>query len=216
MGKVVLFESRQPSEILINMTDAAVDCFDDIVKVAPFEELPDLRNTKIIFSVQLSASGYCPEIDAAMSTLWDRGRDALKGSSAMVIVHNDNDLFTKTYAQNLILHANMLGCNFTGRPYVEAVGNLSNLLTAQKTITKDLKDVAYTLCHDIAERLCNYEPVSIKRPKLAVLHSSNVDTSNTMRLWDMVSGHLDGVDVNVVHIENGTVKDCIGLSLIHI
>lgn len=210
MDTVYLLKSKNPSGMLQDMTNRATKCFDEVVDVNTLDELPDLRNKKIIFSVQLSNSGYCFEIDSVVDTLWERGKKSLEGSSAIVLINNDNDLFTKTYAQNLILHANMLGCNFIGRPFVEAVGNLSNMLVAQKTIPKDLIEVCLTLCEDISTRLRNYEKKCTSNPVITVLHSSNFETSNTLILWEMVKKHLKNIDINVLHIENGTVKDCIG------
>jgi multimeric flavodoxin WrbA len=51
-----------------------------------------------------------------------------------------------------------------------------------------------------------------KNPELLVLHSSNWGTSNTLMLWNEVKSNLKGINVNEIHIENGSVRDCIGCS----
>lgn len=47
-------------------------------------------------------------------------------------------------------------------------------------------------------------------PELLVLYSSNWDTSNTLMLWSRVKPLLNGVEIKEIHIENGSVRDCIG------
>ena len=205
-----LITAGKASPLLEKMTFAVTNSFESITKITNSEELPNLINKKILFSVQLNQAGFCPEMDHLLSSLWDRGEASLSGSTAIVLIHCESELFTKTYCQNLIFHANMLGCSFMGRPYVEAAGNLYNFSVAQKTIHKPLMDVCLTLCADLGVRFKNFDPQFIKNAKICVLHSSNFETSNTLMLWNLVYQHLQSLDIKVHHIENGTVKDCIG------
>ncbi len=203
----------KPSSLLKEMTVSVSKYFEEVVE-AGRESLPDLSNKKILFSVQLNQAGFCPEMDAVLFSLWDKGHKSLAGSSAIVLIHCDSELFTKTYCQNLIYHANMMGCSFMGRPFVEAAGNLYNLAVAQKTIKKPLMDVCFALCENLAKRFKSYSPRLIENPRICVLHSSNFETSNTLMLWNMVAEYLMPCIPKVLHIENGTVKDCIGCSYI--
>ncbi len=202
--------TNKPSPLLEKMTMAVMDSFGDIIEINNSKELPVLENRKILFSVQLNQGGFCPEMDEILSSLWARGPKSLSGTTAIILIHCDSELFTKTYCQNLILHANMLGCSFMGRPFVEAAGNLYNFTVAQKTIKKPLEDVCITLCWDLGSRFRDFYPQLIENPKICVLHSSNFDTSNTLMLWNLIHEHLKTFDIEVHHIENGTVKDCIG------
>lgn len=212
METLYVINPCESSELLGRMICSVTHTFSHIVNIRNIDEITDLRNKKILFCVQLNDAGFCPEMDHTLYRLWKMGDNSLRNSSGAVLIHCNNELFTKTYAQNLILHANMLGCCFMGRAYVEAAGSLLNLKVLQKTIQKPLKEVCLTLCSDLGERLMAYSPQLIINPKICVLHSSNFKTSNTLMLWEMVEKHLDGYDIEVHHIENGTIKDCIGCS----
>ena len=206
-----VISGKESSSLLKEMTISITKYFEDIVKI-DIKSIPDLTDKKILFSVQLNEAGFCPEMDNFLFSLWKKGYSSLSGSTAIVLVHCNSDLFTKTYCQNLIFHANMMGCSFMGRPFVEATGNLYNLKVAQKTINKPLKEVCLVLCEDLGKRFKSFFPQIIDNPKICVLHSSSFETSNTLMLWNMVAEHLESFHPKVLHIENGTVKDCIGCS----
>lgn len=173
--------------------------------------LPDLRNKKIVFTAELDKSGFSINLSKIINELYDKGLDSLYGSTGAALIHSNGELFTKTAAQNIIFHANSLGCRFPGRPIVEATGSLNNLRTLQKITNKSLEDTCIEACYNLGDRLIKYSPQqTYKKPKLLVLHSSNRNTSNTMRLWDMVKKHLKDIDINEIHIANGTIHDCIG------
>lgn len=212
METLYIINPCKASDLLKQMVQAVSSSFDEVSEVKSLSDVEDFSNKKILFSVQLNEAGYCPEMDDILYKLWCTGKDSLLGSSAAVVIHCPSELFTKTYAQNVILHANMLGCGFMGRPIVEATANLCNFLVLQKTIPKPLDEVCLTLCEDLGQRLRTYHPSLIQNPKIAVLHSSNFKTSNTFMLWKMVESHLKNFDISIHHIENGAVKDCIGCS----
>lgn len=212
METLYIINPCKSSPFLEEMAGAVSHCFDKIVSIKSISDIKDFKNKKILFSIQLNEVGFCPEMDQFMYDLWHKGNDSLIGSSGILLIHCHNELFTKTYAQNIILHANMLGCSFMGRPIVEATTNLRNFLVLQNTIPKPLKEICLSLCKDLGTRLKTSNPILIKNPKIAVLHSSNFKTSNTLMLWNMIKKHLHGYDISVHHIENGAVKDCIGCS----
>ncbi len=212
METLYIINPCKTSSLLNRMVQAVSSSFSNIEEVSSLSDTKDLRNKKILFSVQLNEAGFCTEMDKFLCKLWSKDKDSLVGSSAVIVIHCSNELFTKTYAQNVILHANMLGCSFMGRPLVEATASLSNFLVLQKTISKPLDQVCITLCEDLGARFRLFNPKLIDHPKIAVLHSSNFKTSNTMMLWKMVEEQLEGYNISRHHIENGAVKDCIGCS----
>jgi len=60
------------------------------------------------------------------------------------------------------------------------------------------------------EFLLNYNPKIIEKPKLLVLHASNYQTSNSLKLWNMIKDNITDIEISEIHIENGTVRDCKG------
>ncbi|RKD29142.1 flavodoxin family protein [Thermohalobacter berrensis] len=209
MKNTYLIMPENPSLLLYKMVKATTSNTNTIL-IKNVNNLPDLRNKKIVFAVQLNNAGFNIELSKIFTKLWNRGKDALSGSTGVVLTHSHNELFTKTSAQNIIFHANQLGCRFPGRPLVEATGSLCNLLTMQKVVNKPLENVCLKMCESLGKRLIKDNPKLLKNPKILVLHSSNHKTSNTLMLWDMVKKHLRGYQISEIHIENGTVRDCIG------
>lgn len=175
-------------------------------------DIPDLRNKRILFAAELDETGISIPMLQIMSELYRRGKDSLYGSTAVVLVHSNNQLYTKDAAQNIIFLANGLGCRFPGNPLVEATADLSNLLTWQKKIRMPLKDICLNLCTSLGKRLLKDNPVQVKNPKILALHSSSHKTSNTLMLWHMAKSHLCKHEIMELHVENGTVLDCKGCS----
>jgi multimeric flavodoxin WrbA len=213
MNEIYLIIPEEPSDILLKMIKAATEVF-PVHVIKDIENLPNLQRKKILFAVELNNAGFNINLAKMLSMLWDRGKDALYGSTAAILIHSNSELYTKTIAQDIIFRCNLLGCRFPGRPIVEATGSLRNLLTMQKVIKKPLEEVCYICCKKLGQRLMNDNPQHVKKPKLLVLHASNRKTSNTLMLWDMIEEYLLDSDFNFnlkeIHIENGNVRDCIG------
>ncbi len=171
--------------------------------------MPDLRNKRIIFAIELPITGESSNLNNIFQKLFLRGNDALYGSSAIVLIHSNYQLFTKTAAQSIIFKANLLGCRFVGRPMVEATGNLDNLIPLKKVYNMDLEEICLYQCRELGERFVNDKVSNIKNPKLLALHSSNRATSNTLTLWDMVKSNLD-MEIQEINIGNGNIVDCKG------
>ena len=129
-------------------------------------DLPDLRNKKIIFAVELPITGESSNLNNIFHQLFLRGKDALYGSSAIILVHSNYQLFTKTAAQSIIFKANLLGCRFVGRPIVEATGNLDNFIPLKKVYSMDLEEICLYQCRELGERLINDNIYNIKNPKV--------------------------------------------------
>ncbi|QXM06165.1 flavodoxin family protein [Crassaminicella indica] len=203
-----------PGEIsnsLYKMVKAATSHIDTTTIKSP-HELPDLRNKKILFIVQLNELGYNHAFFEMLSALYHKGIDALFGATAGMIIHSPNELYTKSSARNIIFLANQLGCRFIGHPMIEATGSFNNFRTWQKTYNLSLEEICHKLCKKLVDRLIKDSPVLITKPKILALHSSSYKTSNTLMLWSMVKKHLATYEIKELHVENGTVKDCIGCS----
>ena len=174
--------------------------------------LPDLKGKRIVICVEISLAGYCIPIYEIVEKLQHRGCDSLKDSSAILLVHSSNELYTKSTAASLIFLLNQLGCRFPGHPVVEATGSLLNFSTWQKTKNKSLEDICLELCSTCGERFEAYSPAIIKNPRILALHSSYSETSNTLALWHMLKGNLNNCRIKEAHLENGKILDCTGCS----
>lgn len=176
------------------------------------DELRDLRNRKLVLAVELDPAGNSPETYGFISRLSQSDPYALSASSAMLLIHSPNELNTKSNAANILFQLNQLGCRFFGHPVVEATGSLHNFLTWQKTIDRPLEDICSEICRSSASLFLNSTSPKHDKPNILVLHSSAMETSNTLALWGMVKKHLYGCDIAEFHVENGKVLDCIGCS----
>jgi len=201
----------EPSHQLEKMVAAAMKNKDHVV-IRYFKDLPDLRNKKILFAIELDSIGINIPLMEMMSELASRGNDSLIGSTGALIVHSNTELYTKSKAANLIFLANQLGCSFIGHPLIEATGELKNFKTWQKNMDLTLEEISLELSNRLANRLLKHNLTKIRKPKLAYLHSSSRATSNTLSLWQMVESNLDGLDIQELYIENGSVFDCFGCS----
>ncbi|MFT9493909.1 flavodoxin family protein [Anaerosolibacter sp.] len=211
MSRAYVIMPGEGSDFLQKMVGAATGGAETIV-IRDAKEIPDLRNEKIIFAIELNGAGYNIALFEILSVLWDRGMDALLGAQGVVMIHCEQELFTRSVAQNVIFTANQMGCRFQGHPLVEATGNLANLRTWQKTLHKSLEEVCLELCGRLGKALMEDHPLKIERPKIVVLHASAHNTSNTLDLWNMVKEYLEGQDIQELHVENGTIVDCKGCS----
>ena len=211
MSEITLIIPEKPSDILSNMVKFTIEN-SDIQIINSSQNLPTLKNRKILFAVELNKAGYNIELFKIFTELYNRGNDSLSGSTGVLLIHSDCDLFTKTMAQDIIFRANQLGCSFPGKPMVELIGSMRNLLTMQKVTKKTLEETSYICSKTLGKRLISDNPKLLHDPKLLVLHASSRKTSNTLMLWDMISKHLTDYNIKEIHIENGIIKDCIGCS----
>lgn len=182
------------------------------VRITNKTELPDLKEKKIIICAEISPIGLCIPLYEIVSELQSRGCDPLEGSSAILLLHSSNELYTKSTATFIIFLLNQLGCRFPGHPAVEATGSLSNFATWRKTKSAPLQDICLELCFNLGERFAVYAPKAVEGPSILALHSSFAGTSNTLALWNMVKTHLTSCAIQELHVENGKVLDCKGCS----
>jgi len=198
------------------------DSFAEIVKIATencqltiiktTEDLPALKNEKIIFAIELDECGFNIPLFKILLKLKERGDNSLLGSRAVIIIQSSSELFTKSTTQNIIFLTNQMGCRFPGHPAVEATHNLNNFITWQKTFNQPLLEIYKEQTRELVKKLTEENLKLINRPKILVLHSSLFKTSNTLMLWKMVKESLSGEDIRELHVENGTVVDCRGCS----
>lgn len=175
-------------------------------------ELTELNGKKIIVCVEISPAGFSIPLYEILSELQSRGFNSLKNSSAVLLLHSSNELFTKSTAALIVFLMNRMGCRFPGHPAVEATVTLSNFSTWGKLKGTSLQEICMELCANLGERLSAYDPKTIERPKVLALHSSFTGTSNTLALWNMVKAYLEGCEIRELHVENGKVLDCKGCS----
>lgn len=176
------------------------------------DPLPDLTNKKLLFAIEIGSSGFDIPMLKLFESLAEKAPRPLEGSTAAFLVSSSSQLFTKGAASHFIFLANQLGCRFIGHSVVEATNDLSNFQTWQKTTPLSLEEISIQQAQQLVERLQSYQPTTISRPKLVVLHSSSRKTSNTLMLWSMIRDELQGFDIEEIHVENGSVFDCFGCS----
>lgn len=199
------------SPLLNKMVQSAVS-LENTFFIRDMYEISDLRNKKLVFAVQLDDAGFCLPLIGLLSKLSRIGKDAMSGSEGILLIHSSSDFFTKSAAASIIFLANRLGCSFMGHPIVEATLSLNNFLTWQKTINLSLEEICLEQCKKLGKRFIEDVPLLKNNPKILALHSSIRATSNTLLLWNMIKSNLPGCSINELHVENGTVKDCIGCS----
>jgi multimeric flavodoxin WrbA len=200
---------EKPSSFLKRMIDFATENI-DYKTLDDFNHIPDLKNKKIIFAVELPITGISNSLNSFFINLFERGRDSLKGSEAIVLIHSNYQLYTKTAAQNIIFQSNLLGCRFPGRPLVEATGNLDNFNALVNIYNLPNEEICYKLCRELGNRFINDNILPIENPKIAVIHASNWNTSNTLLLWQMVKDHLKHENILEINVGNGNIVDCAG------
>ncbi len=209
MKEYYLILPENPSSVLKNMIEYATKNIDYEV-IDNFNNIPDLKNKKIIFAVELPITGISNNLNNFFIELFNRGKDSLKGSEAILLVHSNYQLYTKTTAQTIIFQSNQLGCRFPGRPLVEATGNLDNFNPLIKVYNLSNEEICYKLCEELGERFKKENVLPIKDPKILVVHSSNWNTSNTLLLWQMVKEHLNYENILEINVGNGNIVDCAG------
>lgn len=192
------------------LTHALADQSVEYIRKA--DDLAPLRDRKVLFAVQLDASGINPEYYKMLRKI-RLDRNFFEGCLGGLIVDGITEGFTKAVSREIVLSANLAGCAFLGRPLVEATGSLANFKIQAANLNTDLMGAYLRAAKVLVERL--NEGQSFDRgpkPRLLVLHASNHQTSNTLGLWNMVKEHLDPdkYEIEEVTLLNGAIVDCIG------
>jgi len=211
MKKPILVLAGKTSKKFREMVDYATKDYAPNI-ITSFEELPDMRGKKIIFAIELDQCGFNESLSKILLKLKKRGEKSLINSKAVIIIKSINELFTKSMAQKVILICNQMGCEFPGHSVVEAIESLKNFQTWQKTYKVPLLQIYKNKCREMIYNLIKEKSIKISHPKILVLHSSFIKTSNTLMLWRMVKKYMIDEEIRELHVENGTVVDCRGCS----
>jgi len=175
--------------------------------------LPEMRNQKLVFAVELNQVGHNEGLYAIFKRLYERGLDSLSGASAIIFIASSGEYYTKSVAHDLIFLANNLGCSFMGHPLIEVTEGHRNLLTWQRSLNIPLEDIPVELSRRQGKRFLHDNSVHLEVPRVLALHASSRQTSNTVMLWDMIKEHFPGKFViDELNVENGMVLDCRGCS----
>lgn len=193
-----------------------------------------LENTRLIFAVEIPASGINLEAyrildflqktfaasgkcdDCADSAAAPKGPASsspamLKGSVGGVIVDGSSSLYTKDIGRRFLFAANMTGCSFPGKPLVEATSDLANFKVVARLWSVDLYGAYVKSCISLAEKIISFSFENQREPNIVAIHASSHKTSNSLALWRMISSELDGAaEVEEISIRNGQVWDCQG------
>lgn len=204
-SKLVVISFGNPSEALAEHVAFALEGKDYLVYDGSF----DLRHKKLLFVVELNAIGYDFKLLEWLSDYLASGHD-FEGAVGAMIIKSQSELYTKSFAQDVLLHTNAAGLAFIGHSVIEIVAEYQNFLTWQKTFPFALDAICSDHCRDLVNRLL--KPIKKKKHKVLALHASSYKTSNTLGLWHLVKKQLQSLDCQAeeIHIENGTVVDCKG------
>ena len=177
----------------------------------PADGLEGLRRRRLLFLVALDEGG-CNLAYYRMRSVLRLDGGLLEGCLAALVVTGVGELYTKDVARDLVLSANLAGCAFLGRPLVEATGSLRNFRVQAQTQGTDEQTAFRLAVAELVERLLAWEALPPPSRVLA-LHASARSTSNTLDFWELVKAGLpEGVEVQEVCLQNGTLADCIGCS----
>lgn len=209
MNDCYLILPEHPSCLLEKMIKSVTKNIDYNVIDDP-KNIPDLKNKKLIFAVELPITGISNNLNSFFINLYKRGRDSLLGAEAIVLIHSNYQLYTKTTAQLIIFQSNQLGCRFPGRPLVEATGNLDNFFPLIKVYNLSPQEICLKECEKLSERFTVEKKHPVKEPKILALHSSNWNTSNSLILWNMIKLNLVNENITEINIGNGNIVDCAG------
>lgn len=208
MDKLLVLQPGAASERLKKMLDYSLEGYEyDIIKTS--DDFTVLNNKKILFAVELEASGINIDLFKILQKI-NLSSNILENSVGSIIINSSNEFHSRDVARKIILYANNAGCTFPGRPLSEATGTLKNYNTYKKINDMDLFDLCLLDCRKTVDRLMSFTHKKIHNPNILTLHSSNYETSNTLRLWQMVKSELENYNINEIHIENGSVRDCKG------
>ncbi|HBH11683.1 MAG TPA: FMN reductase [Clostridiales bacterium] len=209
MSKIRLICPGVKSPLQNEMNESALSDY-DYLEIDIADKLHPIINGKILISVYVDSTGINIEMMRMLKKISGFGQNFFEGSSAVLFVTGDSELYTKSVARKIILYLNQAGVSFIGRPLVEATGSMKNLthIAISKNLT--IQETTLELSKELINRLMQDSPPKKEIPELLVLYSSNWETSNTLMLWSRVKSLLHGVNIKEIHIENGSVRDCIG------
>lgn len=199
-----------------DMINAAITDAVPNVEYCDVDRLTALKDKRIIVAIDADEIGGQAELYMWLRRLnkykQEHGEDPLEGSTACVLVNSDGPYYTKRLAQYAIFHMNRYGCRFVGHPLVEAVDQLQNFKTWKKVVDIPLDKLLEAKCRELGSRLTMFKVPQTNEPKILVLHSSSHDTSNTLKLWQLVAENLNGFEIKEFKIKDDKIAECKGCS----
>ncbi len=174
------------------------------------EDLASYQNRRILFAIDLGASGINLEYYEFLG--WLRTHpEGLKGCVAGILVDGESEYYTKSVASELVFSANLAGCAFVGRPLVEGTRTLDNFTTLAQTMDTDPFGAYLESARQLVERLRQEVFPTRNKPHILALHASQQKTSNTLALWREAKERLEpACEINEINLRNGEVADCAG------
>lgn len=182
--------------------------FETITTVEEFEEY-DFTNKRIIFAVSLGESGINLEWYAILKKMRKREL-CFAGSIGGIIVDGNSELYTKSFARELVFSANMVGCTFVGSPLVEGTQSLQNFNIVAKNLDTDNIGAYMKSGYELVKRVMSFKNIKKDVPNILMLHAGNKKYSNSLMLWNEIRGNLENCEIKEISLRNGTIKDCIG------
>lgn len=182
--------------------------FETINTVEEFEEY-DLTNKRIIFAVSLGESGINLEWYGILKKI-RKNKLCFDGSIGGIIVDGNSELYTKSFARELVLSANMAGCTFVGRPLVEGTKSLQNFNIVAKNLETDNMGAYMESGQELVKRVMTFNYTKTEAPRILMLHAGIKEISNSLILWNRVKSYLTDCEIQEISLRNGTVVDCIG------
>ncbi len=171
-----------------------------------------LYHVPVLFAVSVDAQGVSESFVRLLRVLRGSG-DCLRGSIAGIVVDGENELYTKSAAQELALAANMAGCAFPGKPLVEGTGSLYNQHILAQRMGLTWEETYFSRAKELVQRLLSYRAPRFENPNVLMLHASNKKLSNTLWLGrELIRRLPSNFSVQEVSLQNGTIQDCRGCS----
>ncbi|HKL43347.1 MAG TPA: NAD(P)H-dependent oxidoreductase [Clostridia bacterium] len=205
--KVLIFNDHP---VLLEMVEAFKESVSCEVITNNFYKALSFEDERILLVFSTNVIGSNERLMNFIKKIKEKNK-VFNKSYAGIIVNSENELYTKTLAQQVVFLLNQQGLSFIGQPMVEIIKDFKNYITWQKLHEdKTLKAIAKIQVVKLAERLYNFKLEQKKSPKILVLHASSYQTSNTLMLWNMIKEYLDGYDINEIEIEDGKIIDCSG------
>ena len=126
------------------------------------------KDSVLLFFISVDHKGTGLGYYCAMRSLFEFShKDKLSGCTGGMIVDNmQGDWFTKDAGRKLVFAANMTGCTFPGKPFVEATSNLKNFSTLAHIWDTDLLNAYHKSCANLLSKLLDFHQARLSRQKL--------------------------------------------------
>lgn len=196
-------------------TSAKVTEFEEFCSYQVFAEAAAggrLRGAALLFAMDTDAGGISCETHAMLRFLHlHAGEPLLAGACGGILVQGRSDLFTKDLGRRIAFAANGCGCLFPGKPLVEAGPGLHNFTVRSGLWNCSLEEAYRISCRQLVEKLLDFAPPVVSRPKILAVHAGNHRTSNSLLLWKMIAAELaEKADIEEISLRNGQIWDCRG------